>query len=432
MPKIVTDPAKIVTDPLALRQLEKQGIDKDYVEFFQDYSSEHPSTKFYRDLKSNKWIAVIHRLPKVNLRGERINPRWLLNGEEYHAGANLFTASAKVDGETRVEIQGKYAVWNPQVFIDGIEQFHGAARCRQVDPTNENYIYNILEWDYGVCIRRLRLIEGTIIELWIFNKDPGGDVVIKSNVAGNLPARSYYAIDAQGTPVEGFKVIADEKRIPRESWKGLAYPVIVDDTYTGYSSASDGYIYQDQGGYATVHDASTGTVSDTGTTMYIGQQYVSLPKYNIYRAFVFFDTSTIASDATISAATLSLYGYSDGSVTDFDLTIQNGQPTYPHDPLEAGDYDKTLYSGSGGTLGTSGFVTTGYNDITLDSTGIGWITKGGATKLCLRSSRDIDAIEPTGDEYVVVYTNEQGTGYQPKLVVTYTVPSAFIPRIIII
>ncbi len=34
----VTDPAKIVTDPVLLSALARQGVDKDYVEFYQDYA----------------------------------------------------------------------------------------------------------------------------------------------------------------------------------------------------------------------------------------------------------------------------------------------------------------------------------------------------------------------------------------------------------
>jgi len=34
----VTDPAKRATDPVLLKKLAQQGIDKDYVEFSQDYA----------------------------------------------------------------------------------------------------------------------------------------------------------------------------------------------------------------------------------------------------------------------------------------------------------------------------------------------------------------------------------------------------------
>jgi hypothetical protein len=67
-------------------------------------------------------------------------------------------------------------------------------------------------------------------------------------------------------------------------------------------------------------------------------------------------------------------------------------------------------------LNTSLF-SSGYNAITLRD--LSWINKTGTTKLCLRSSRDINGNAPTGNEYVNVYANEQGSGYQPKLVIAY-------------
>jgi len=98
--------------------------------------------------------------------------------------------------------------------------------------------------------------------------------------------------------------------------------------------------------------------------------------------------------------------------------VQNGQPTYPHDPIQTGDYYKGYYSGDGGSLNTSGFGN-GYNTITLSSDGCDWINTTGWTKLCLRSSRDISRTTPTGNEYIRVYANEGGSGYQPKLVISY-------------
>lgn len=59
---------------------------------------------------------------------------------------------------------------------------------------------------------------------------------------------------------------------------------------------------------------------------------------------------------------------------------------------------------------------------------LGWINKVGTTKLCLRSSRDINGQYDRTFEYVVVYTGEAGGGYRPKLTVNYHSPSQ-VPRI---
>jgi hypothetical protein len=114
-----------------------------------------------------------------------------------------------------------------------------------------------------------------------------------------------------------------------------------------------------------------------------------------------------------------LYKKVDYSTTDFTITVQNGQPTYPHNPLESSDYAKSHYSGNGGGLNTSGFVN-GWNNITL--TNLSWINKTGTTKLCLRSSRDINGTTPTGSEYVNVFSANLMNPYvslEPKLILTY-------------
>lgn len=123
-------------------------------------------------------------------------------------------------------------------------------------------------------------------------------------------------------------------------------------------------------------------------------------------------------NAYITNATVSLYKKTDSSSTDFNIVLQNGMPTYPHVPLQTGDYNKNHYSGNGGSLNTVNFVN-GRNNITL--TNLSWINASGLTKLCLRSSRDISGTAPTGTEYVIVYSREK-TGfidYNPQLIITY-------------
>jgi hypothetical protein len=198
----------------------------------------------------------------------------------------------------------------------------------------------------------------------------------------------------------------------------MMFPVVVDPTLTVHSTSSDGYIYKSDTDYTRGQTATTGTVNSSGQFITIGQKKVTgIPvTYYVYRGFVFFNTSALPSNAYLDNATLSLYKKDDYSTTDFSITIQNGQPTYPHSPLQSGDYYKNYYSGNGGTYDTSGFHN-GYNNISL--TQLSWIVKGGTTKFCLRSNRDINANTPTGNEYVNVYANEKGSGYQPKLVVVY-------------
>ena len=193
------------------------------------------------------------------------------------------------------------------------------------------------------------------------------------------------------------------------------------DEATFYSTASDGELeWCDQPPYSAVHDASSGTVNAGSLRIRIGQ-LVYGSALCIYRGGLFFDTSSLPDDATITSATLSLYGSDDQSGTDFDITVVDGSVL--EDPMVNSDYGVLLpQTAGGGTFNTAGFSTTGYNDIALNAMGINWISKTGTTKFGLRSSRDISATPPAGSEYVQIWANEKGEGYRPKLVVTYTIP----------
>ena len=115
---------------------------------------------------------------------------------------------------------------------------------------------------------------------------------------------------------------------------------------TLYSSVSDGHIRDSGVSYEAVHDSVDGTVESE--RIYAGQYKYPGTYFEIYRGFVFFDTSDLPDYCTIISATLFLCTAADGSYTDFDVVIQNGQPDYPHDPMMPGDYDKTHYTGNGG------------------------------------------------------------------------------------
>jgi len=96
-------------------------------------------------------------------------------------------------------------------------------------------------------------------------------------------------------------------------------------------------------------------------------------------------------------------------------------PTYPHDPLQVGDYNKSNYSGVGGVLSTDDFSITSYNYLTLTATGRGWINKTGMTKLCLRADTEIAGTTPTSYEIIQIYSGNQGNpNRKPILQVTYT------------
>ncbi len=162
---------------------------------------------------------------------------------------------------------------------------------------------------------------------------------------------------------------------------------------TVYSSTYDGRIYKY--GYSTYPEAWSAQTGNAVLTsddfIQIGQYnyYMGPPQYVIHRGYLYFDTSTIPDSAVITSATLSMYGSVDASTFNFDIVIQNGQPTYPHLILETGDYFKDHYLGNGGSINTLNFVVGSYNNINFVSSALSWINKTSYTKLCLRSSKDI-------------------------------------------
>uniref|UniRef100_A0A6M3IZN6 Putative tail protein n=1 Tax=viral metagenome TaxID=1070528 RepID=A0A6M3IZN6_9ZZZZ len=253
----VADPLKKVTDPVLLSALVKQGIDSEYVKFTQDYApavvdgkkvkGQSPYSKHYRDLKSGKRFAVFSGLPMVDADGNKNISGWNDNGSlknpRYTEKNNLFKAS--VDGN-KVIIQvkndqpdgrkaGDKLTFNPQLFLDGLEvsPSNTDAVRLPVDPTNPNYTDNVLEWDYGICKRRLRLIEGKVLGSWVFAKKPIGTVRIKYNQTGDFRLR-----------LGQFKISDDEEQITPDQCDELAkfqggYPVTISDSATFYPATAN-------------------------------------------------------------------------------------------------------------------------------------------------------------------------------------------------
>ncbi|RLE49207.1 MAG: hypothetical protein DRJ18_00220 [Candidatus Methanomethylicota archaeon] len=189
-------------------------------------------------------------------------------------------------------------------------------------------------------------------------------------------------------------------------------------TKTFTSLNYDGMIYAEASGYTTARDADSGEVIDGGILIAVGQEYDG--NYSIYRAFLIFDTANIPDNANITQAIISIHVSLDHSDTDFEIIVQNGQPTYPHIPLQAGDYDRQHYIGNGGSNDTANIGGSGnWLNITLNSDGKSWINKQGNTKLCLRSSRDINGLAPSGSELIYLGASESAGENAPKLIVSY-------------
>lgn len=208
--------------------------------------------------------------------------------------------------------------------------------------------------------------------------------------------------------------------LPFKFVKGLS---TITSTQTFYGSATDGYVYKFADNYDGCRNATIGTsVDSSGTSLWIGQQWYwdYGNHYYLYRSFPTWDTSTLVG-VTLVNATLDIYVTNKFNTTAFNVTIQNGQPNYPSNPLVASDFWWDHYSGDGGSMPIGTGAASGWLSINMTATGLSWISTTGTTKLALRSSRDINYQTTNSAEYCLAYSANAGTSYAPRLVVTYTI-----------
>jgi hypothetical protein len=152
-----------------------------------------------------------------------------------------------------------------------------------------------------------------------------------------------------------------------------------------------------------------------GSSQRIGQRLNT--NYYIYRGCLFFDTSLLPLDRITSVSLVFRIGAKVVSAGhDFDLVIQDGQPSHPA-PVDA-DYDKDLYIGNYGSINTTSFNVGDWVSIQFDAS---LLNTSGTTKLMVRSSRDITGTAVAGpsptNEYIIYDT--AGIGDEPYLIVYY-------------
>lgn len=455
-----------VTDPLILQQLAKQGIDKDYVELWHDYAPRglgkeySPYAKFYRDLKSGIHIMAVAGLPMVNADGDKIcgdshnetRVGWERRDNKYLSKPNIFSGS--VDG-LGVELttlndqptgakKGDSVSWEPRLFLNGVEQHpRGTVSLLPTDPLNSNYHGNVLQWDYGICKRRIRVIEGRFRERWLFPANPNGDVRIKHDFAGNLKLRLGYARDANGRPLE-IIVTDDEELIPAVAFAKAAYPVEIGASQTFYPDAHvevssvDGYTLRsvDAETWANKRALDGSSAIDDAvfeSAMFLWASTTANRWRYLLRDPYLFDTSPLPDVCTITGAVFSLYGQAKGDTGTPAWNLSIG--VYASSPasntaLIPADYNVANWGSTilSNAITEANWNPAAYNAFTLidvDTDDFGYIKKDAVTKLGTRCVEEVTDNEPAWGSgemcYVNAYFAEKGADYKPKLVVTYSV-----------
>ncbi|KKN35589.1 hypothetical protein LCGC14_0781990 [marine sediment metagenome] len=433
-----------VTDPTLLKVLLKTKLDPANVGFTQDYAVRElgkghaPYAKFYRHKQLNLAWAVFSGLPMVDTNNDKIVPGWLFKGPGYVAKRNLFSAQALgrdvrltcLSDQPDKRKKNDELAFSPRLFLNGIEKTSAGPLLLNVDPINPNYLQNTLEWDYGLCKRRLRIIEGRLRGSWIFPFDPGGDIRINYNQSGDF--RLKLGPHAVGP---------DEELIPAKAFKEAKYPFEISDSSTfnpdaheetasvdgdvGHAEiltwanliAEEGTTFSDTSAQHTFVDWAIGGVEPSGSWAYM------------HRSIFLFDTSALPPNAIISAATFSVYGaYKVDPLGDFPgLKVYSSAPV-SNTELAGGDFNSfgsTQFCDQPVTF--PNFDVSDYNDFTLNAAGLAAISLTGVTKLGLRGwNYDTPPNAPSwaNSKYTDLegFYSDKGAGFKPKLVVTFSVP----------
>jgi hypothetical protein len=152
-----------------------------------------------------------------------------------------------------------------------------------------------------------------------------------------------------------------------------------------------------------------------GTWLYVGQANDS-GTYYVTRVFFKFDTRNLPSDASIISAELRFYApflanyYVDRP---FIIRLRKWTGDTPITPEDFTQYDTINYDD--GSFNASNTVD-GWNSINIVNFRL--INIGGYTKICMLSSRDLNADPPPANEFIYFYG--AGGGYSPMLKITYS------------
>jgi len=208
------------------------------------------------------------------------------------------------------------------------------------------------------------------------------------------------------------------------------------------SNSVDGYVtYEASSSWDTVHDATSGNyVNDSdidGGPAFESTWQQSGSQRKIARGVFIFDTSALGDTEVISSAVLSVFGThvnnADADGYDYGTVVQATIASSTN--LSNDDYNDIGDSVDNPTEGStrenlSSMVGNDYNDFTLNSTGIGWISKTGISSFGMREGHDVEdhPIESGGSNKInrlyIRWADYSGTTSDPKLVVEHSFPPA--------
>ena len=205
------------------------------------------------------------------------------------------------------------------------------------------------------------------------------------------------------------------------------------DGYSSYWDNFNGIAWSTIRNAATTPDGSP----SAGAMMQVSIEADNAANWDrMARIFILFDTSALTAGATITAATISLFETAatreDTLLPSQLIDIVSSSPA-SNTNLVVDDYDQ-LGTTSFAAIDITSLTANAYNDFSLDANGLANISKTAISKFGARVSGDTSNTEPTfgADQAALVEFNAAdaaGTANDPKLVVTYTTPVTFVPRV---
>jgi len=161
-------------------------------------------------------------------------------------------------------------------------------------------------------------------------------------------------------------------------------------------------------------------VDATSTIIRLGVQKIGTT-ISYHRGYLYFDTSSLPDNATVTEGTLSAYLTDDWRIIPggIEIVLMHGVTGKPSTPLAVGDFNHNLYSSGGAPNATAYNAQTGELVFTLNATGRGWINVSGLTAFCLRTEHDVAPCNPIARTFFDICATEKGGGFRPRLNLTY-------------
>lgn len=226
-------------------------------------------------------------------------------------------------------------------------------------------------------------IESFEVKGWIDTADVGADIIHKPGAFRVwVSAANEISAQVSGTAVSSFTATTDD---------GILLKADFTPSYAG------------------AHDAAVAdSFGSGGVTLFSGQNFPSGVAYQVDRALVPFETSSLPDDTNIREVRLRVAGGPDYGTASAPLVVQDGAAAGAP-PFTAADYSKLLYPGPRlatfqvtGATGASGL----YHNVELAGN---TVTTTGTTVFVLRGEGDFDNVAPVSDEMWSLDSAESAT-----------------------